>query len=307
MSEKSNMQDIAGTPETNTSSQQTQERVSEKLRNKGASEIEKKINTLEKLEIKYIPTDSVSPNNYNPNRQTEQDFELLVNSIREDGFTQPVVAVDVEGKTIIIDGEHRWRAAKTLGIDEIPVCFVEMTLEQAKIATLRHNRARGSEDLELAAEVLRDLKNLGALDWATDSLGLDTEDVQGMIADMEEVEQIAMREAQEAQAAQEKAEQKKLEREQEAQKKKEETEARKAKQKEAERSVDAVESTDKSEIQISASSEGAATAIKERDEKLKAAKTAEERKKNKRRSENLSSQSCFSRRRIRGRAQCSRR
>jgi len=43
---------------------------------------------------------------------------------------------------------------------------------EMRIATLRHNEARGNESFELAAEVLRDLDQLGASDWAADSLML---------------------------------------------------------------------------------------------------------------------------------------
>ena len=59
-----------------------------------------------------------------------------------------------------------------------------MTYEQARIATLRHNRARGSEDIELTSEVLRDLENLGALDWAQDSLMMDDLELQRMLEDI---------------------------------------------------------------------------------------------------------------------------
>jgi len=59
-----------------------------------------------------------------------------------------------------------------------------MTPEQMRIATLRHNRARGSEDYDLAAQVIKDLQELGALDWAQDSLLLSDEDINHLLADL---------------------------------------------------------------------------------------------------------------------------
>ena len=59
-----------------------------------------------------------------------------------------------------------------------------MTEEQAKIATLRHNRARGSEDIDLTAELLRDLEKMGALDWAQDSLMLDDAELNKLLEDI---------------------------------------------------------------------------------------------------------------------------
>jgi ParB/RepB/Spo0J family partition protein len=107
------------------------------------------------LEVDYVEIGSIQPNSYNPNMQTKDEFELLCTSMRRDGFTQPIL-VQREGRTIV-DGEHRWRAAQVVGYTTVPVVFVTMTPEQMRIATLRHNRARGQENAELAAEVMRDL------------------------------------------------------------------------------------------------------------------------------------------------------
>lgn len=151
---------------------------------KGSKEIEKRANALRELRIEYVPIDTVVPNDYNPNRQSDHDFDLLKRSITEDGFTQPII-VHVnptgDGKNPIVDGEHRWRAARDLGYTQVPVVKVDMTKEQMMIATLRHNRARGSEDVELSAQVLRDLRELGALDWAQDSLQLDDAEITKLI------------------------------------------------------------------------------------------------------------------------------
>src|SRR3954464_7927057 len=77
-------------------------------RDKGRAKLEKKNNVLTRLQIEYVPYDSIHPNTYNPNRQSDHDFELLLASITEDGFDQPIL-VHRESREII-DGEHRWRA-----------------------------------------------------------------------------------------------------------------------------------------------------------------------------------------------------
>ena len=137
---------------------------------------------LERLKVEYVACGELKPNTYNPNRQADHDFELLCKSMMEDGFTQPIVAI--AGSNEIVDGEHRWRAAMKIGMTRVPVVLVEMTPEQARIATLRHNRARGSEDIELAAEVMRDLAKLGALDWAQESLMLDDVEMARLLDDV---------------------------------------------------------------------------------------------------------------------------
>ena len=162
---------------------------------KGRKAVEKKAKQLERLDVTYVPVTDVIPNDYNPNRQSDHDFELLCRSMTEDGFTQPVVVVKskdgVEAPYTVVDGEHRWRAAQAIGLTEIPIVVTPMTLEQAKIATLRHNRARGSEDVELSAALLRDLRDLGQLDWAKDSLMLDEVELDRLLEDIPVTEILA--------------------------------------------------------------------------------------------------------------------
>ncbi len=148
---------------------------------------------LDTLSIDYVAPSDLAVNDYNPNRQSEHDFELLCKSIDEDGFTQPVVAL--RETRVIVDGEHRWRAAQTLGLAEIPVVFTDMTPAQARIATLRHNRARGNEDVELAAAVLKDLSKLGATEWLQDSLNMDDVELDAFLAAVDDQEGFSNAEA----------------------------------------------------------------------------------------------------------------
>lgn len=148
---------------------------------KGRKTIAKTAVALQRLAVEYVPHDSIHPNTYNPNRQSEHEFELLRRSMLEDGFTQPIIVH--RATQTIVDGEHRWRVSKVLGYEDVPVVFVDMTPEQMKIATLRHNRARGTEDVELTAQVLRDLQALGAIDWAADSLMLDDTELTNLLSE----------------------------------------------------------------------------------------------------------------------------
>ena len=159
------------------------------LDTKGIDAVAKKAQMLTRYKVEYVPINSISPNTYNPNRQSSHDFELLCRSIKEDGFTQPII-VQTDSRHIV-DGEHRWRAAREVGISTIPVVFVDWSEEQCRIATLRHNRARGSEDVELASQVLRDLRELGSLEWAQDSLMISDEELTKLAGDVSVPDQLA--------------------------------------------------------------------------------------------------------------------
>ena len=62
-------------------------------RRKGQAVIEKLNARLERLNIEYVSAATLTPNDYNPNRQNEHEFTLLKSSILEDGFTDPVKVV----------------------------------------------------------------------------------------------------------------------------------------------------------------------------------------------------------------------
>jgi ParB/RepB/Spo0J family partition protein len=165
---------------------------------KGAAAVEKTASALEVLTVEWADPNLLAPNPWNPNRQNEHEFTMLCNSMAEHGFTQPIMVFDFQDHLTIVDGEHRWRAAMQLGITPIPYVKMPMDEKQARIATLGMNRARGSEDIELATEVLRDLERLGALDWAADTLDIGDDELQRLLADIAAPEALAGEEFSEA-------------------------------------------------------------------------------------------------------------
>ena len=175
--------------EYNTTPEQTQQAVmSKRLERKTRKAIEKTGESLERLHVEYQPIDSIQPNKYNPNRQDEHTMELLLRSIEDNGFTQPVI---INMDNVIVDGEHRWRAAQALGMAEIPIVKVDMSDQQMRIATISHNTARGNHDIELEVQVLRDLESLGALDWAQDSLMISDDEITKLLEDIPAPESLA--------------------------------------------------------------------------------------------------------------------
>jgi hypothetical protein len=106
------------------------------------------------------------------------DFDLLVKSIREDGFTLPVIvnsgATNPALKDMIIDGEHRWRAAMVLGMPEIPIIYKDMDEAGMRVSTLRHNEARGQHDPLMEAALLEDLTKMAGADVVMDGLNMDS-------------------------------------------------------------------------------------------------------------------------------------
>jgi len=108
------------------------------------------------MEYKKLKIDELKPNEYNPNEMTESIMNHLIAEIKRIGFLQPVL-VNMEG--IIIDGEHRWLAAKEVGLEEVPVIQADMDEKDAKLTTINMNQIKGELNPLKFAELLTDLRN----------------------------------------------------------------------------------------------------------------------------------------------------
>lgn len=134
--------------------------------------------------VMWLPRTALSGNAWNPNRQAPPENQLLKTSIIENGWTQPVVARD-HGTTIeIVDGYHRWASTEdpavgSLTDNHVPVVVLPPTDEAtARMATIRHNRARGTHHVLGMAAIVAELIGLGVTpDQIRERLGMDAEEV----------------------------------------------------------------------------------------------------------------------------------
>ena len=129
--------------------------------------------------LRWVEREKVRPNGYNPNAQLPSSTLMLIQSIREFGWTQPIVVrpPNSEGVHVIIDGEHRWRAAEALGAKWIPVSILEKDPSGLISATVLHNRARGQHGIDSTLELIRTLRADGLGDGEVETaLGLTAEE-----------------------------------------------------------------------------------------------------------------------------------
>lgn len=128
--------------------------------------------------VKWVPTDSVHANDYNPNSVAPPEMELLRHSIMSDGYTQPIVAWTNEGYEVI-DGFHRHRVGKECqDVNErihnhLPLAVIKEDREgrNDRIAsTIRHNRARGKHRVESMSDIVLELKRRN---WSPKKIGIE--------------------------------------------------------------------------------------------------------------------------------------
>jgi len=108
----------------------------------------------------WAPVGSLRANPWNPNVMTPFMVERACESIRQFGFVDPVLVRDVPGTRghEIIDGEQRWRAAQSVGLDRVLVLSLgEIDDHVAKRLTIVLNETRGKFDRDGLADLVRDL------------------------------------------------------------------------------------------------------------------------------------------------------
>lgn len=136
-----------------------------------------------------LPLSLVKPNGYNPNRQPAHVFASLKHGLKTDGWLANMALLvwgsDEHGaeKMMIIDGEHRWRAAPEVGIREAPMVILRGVSEaKAKALTVAMNNRRGEfEKVGLEALIRSIGGGVDAGDLALD-LAMPADDVSAILA-----------------------------------------------------------------------------------------------------------------------------
>lgn len=137
-------------------------------------------------DVKRVPIEQVTANDYNPNSVAPPEMELLETSIWEDGYTQPVVVVyDRENdKYVVIDGFHRYcvlRDSRRVNEREqgmLPVVVLSKEMHDRMASTIRHNRARGTHNIELMSTIVSELVEMGKGDaWICKHIGMSKDEL----------------------------------------------------------------------------------------------------------------------------------
>lgn len=133
-----------------------------------------------------VPIEKIRANEYNPNAVAPPEMELLYDSIKQDGYTMPIVCYYNKKEDIyeIVDGFHRYRIMKEhKDIYErenglMPVSVIDKPIEERMASTIRHNRARGSHDVDLMSNIIAELHTLGKSDkWISQHLGMELDEI----------------------------------------------------------------------------------------------------------------------------------
>lgn len=136
--------------------------------------------------VKAVPFEKIKANSYNPNHVATPEMKLLYDSIKEDGYTMPIVCYYDKEKDVyeIVDGFHRYLTMKNhkdiydRENGMLPVSVIDKPIDERMASTIRHNRARGSHDVELMSNIVAELHDIGRSDeWLHKHLGMDLDEI----------------------------------------------------------------------------------------------------------------------------------
>ena len=101
---------------------------------------------------KTLRTSEIEPNRDQPRKVfNDEAITALADSIREHGMLQPILVRPIGTGYQIVAGERRWRAARMLGLDEVPVTIKELSdLETMQIAIIENLQRENLNPVEEA-------------------------------------------------------------------------------------------------------------------------------------------------------------
>ena len=123
-----------------------------------------------------VPLSQLHPHPANPN---QGDLGLLAGLIDANGFAVPVLAQESTG--IIIDGEHRWIAARQAGMDALPVVWLDVSddTRDRLLASLNEATRRGMND---ESKLIALLTGLAGTEKGLSGSAFDGDDLDELIA-----------------------------------------------------------------------------------------------------------------------------
>lgn len=132
--------------------------------------------------IVYKPIKELKPYKKNAKKHPKEQVEQIANSIKEFGFTQPVL---IDKNNCVVAGHGRILGAKKAGLKEVPtLCLDDLTEEQVKAYRLADNKLNESDwDSGLLKESLDEILDLDMemFGFSDSDILEETEEVEGEV------------------------------------------------------------------------------------------------------------------------------
>ena len=134
------------------------------------------------MKIELIDPETLKSAAYNPRQITREELNKLIKSIKQFGFVDPALVRKQDN--MIVGGHQRVKAAIELGLKEIPVVYLDITENDAKLLNVALNKISGDWDEDKLTELLAELKFFDDIDELL--TGFDEDELDKLLADLEE-------------------------------------------------------------------------------------------------------------------------
>lgn len=130
------------------------------------------------MEIIYKSPSELKPFQKNPYNHPEKQLTMLKKSMREFGFTSPIL---ISQDNMVIAGHARLKAAQEIGLSEVPTIFIDLPYEKAVAYVIADNQLAklAEEDRDLLGELLEGA--LGIPDFDIEAVGFSSEDIDSLL------------------------------------------------------------------------------------------------------------------------------
>ncbi len=142
-----------------------------------------------KYNIEWINIDLLHEDASNPNTMNEKIFNALIQEISKYGILEPIItrrcncnAIPLEHRCII-GGEHRFKAAKQLNMNEVPCINLDVDHTQARMLMINLNNIRGRVMPLKLAKLITDMSKSIPIDEVCKDLYITKDEIKSMLED----------------------------------------------------------------------------------------------------------------------------
>jgi DNA modification methylase len=129
-----------------------------------------------------VSPDALETDGDNPNEMTDEQFGLLQERMRQNGWLGGPIITNTDG--MIADGEHRWRAAQEIGLSEVPVKQYDIDDATRRLWRQELNKIHGEHDSKRDALEYDLLLDSGKSDEVHDLVDAADEDLDELLAEI---------------------------------------------------------------------------------------------------------------------------
>ena len=125
-----------------------------------------------------VDPESLETDGDNPNEMTDEQFGLLCDRMRQNGWLGGPIITDTDG--LIADGQHRWQAAQEIGLTEVPVKQYEIDDATRRLWRQELNKIHGEHDTKrdaLEYDLLLDSGKTDEVQALTNAAGEDLDEL----------------------------------------------------------------------------------------------------------------------------------